>query len=253
MQAGRFEDKVALVTGAARGMGRATALTLADGGAKVVVNDLSQEGADTVAAEIRSRGGEAFAYAGDVSREAEVQAMVEAAVKRFGTIHILVNNAGILRKTSPVETIPEDEWNLVMAVNVRGVFLCTKYVLPIMREQRYGKIVNVSSTAGRSTSTFGGAHYTTSKAAVLGLTRHTAREYAPYHINVNAVAPGSMDTEMVRELASAETIEDAVSAIPWGRLGTAQDEANLVAFLASDEAEYITGATVDITGGELII
>ena len=140
-----------------------------------------------------------------------------------------------------------------MAVNVRGIFLCTKHVLPLMKAQRRGKIVNVSSSAGRSTSTFGGAHYTTSKAAVLGLTRHTAREVAPYGINVNAVAPGSMDTEMVREMIAQEQIAKEEANIPLGRLGTPQDEADLVAFLVSDEASYITGATIDINGGDLMI
>jgi 3-oxoacyl-[acyl-carrier protein] reductase len=174
-------------------------------------------------------------------------------VGRFGTVDSLVNNAGILRSTTPVESIPLAEWELMMTVNVNGVFLCTKAVLPIMKAKRSGKIVNVSSSAGRSTSTFGGAHYTTSKAAVLGLSRHTAREAAPYNINVNAVAPGSMDTEMVRELATPEHMERERQNIPMRRLGTAQDEANLVAFLCSEESSYITGATIDINGGDLII
>jgi 3-oxoacyl-[acyl-carrier protein] reductase len=140
-----------------------------------------------------------------------------------------------------------------MAINVKGTFNCTKAVLPIMQAKRYGKIVNVSSSAGRSTSTFGGAHYTTSKAAVLGLTRHTAREAAPYGINVNATAPGSMDTEMVRERATPEHIEGERQKIPLRRLGTPQDQANLVAFLCSDESSYIAGATIDINGADLLL
>jgi len=179
--------------------------------------------------------------------------MVQDIVKTYGTIHILVNNAGILRSTTPLETIPAEEWDLMMRINVTGVFYCTKAVLPYMKAQRYGKIVNVSSSAGRSTSTFGGAHYTTSKAAVLGLSRHTAREAARYNINVNAVAPGSMDTEMVREMASPEHMAREAANNPLGRLGTAQDEANLVAFLASEESSYITGATIDINGGDLMM
>ena len=141
----------------------------------------------------------------------------------------------------------------MMDVNVKGVFLCTQAVLPIMKAQRSGKILNVSSSAGRSTSTFGGAHYTTSKAAVLGLTRHTAREVAPYGINCNATAPGSMDTDMVRELATPEHMDRERQANLFKRLGTAEDEANLVAFLVSDEASYITGATVDLNGGDLMM
>jgi 3-oxoacyl-[acyl-carrier protein] reductase len=245
--------KVAIVTGAGRGMGRATALRLARDGAAVAVNDISADWASAVAAEIEALGGQALAYAGDITDELQVKALVAAVVGRFGTVDILVNNAGILRPTSPLETIPLDEWELMMAVNVRGVFLCTKAVLPIMKARRSGKIVNVSSSAGRSTSTFGGAHYTTAKAAVLGLTRHTARECAPFNINVNAVAPGSMDTEMVREMSTPQHMESERGKIPLRRLGTPQDEANLVAFLCSEESAYITGATIDINGGDLMI
>ena len=253
MNTPRLPGKVAIVTGAGRGMGKATALTLAREGAAVVVNDLRSEWAEAVAQEIGAAGGRALAYAADVADEAQVQAMVGATVERFGTVDILVNNAGLLRATTPLETIPLDEWELMMIVNVTGVFLCTKAVLPIMKAQRSGKIVNVSSSAGRTTSTFGGAHYTTSKAAVLGLSRHTAREAAPYNINVNAVAPGSMDTEMVRELATPEHMAQEGKNIPLRRLGTAQDEADLVAFLCSEESSYITGATIDINGGDLMI
>jgi 3-oxoacyl-[acyl-carrier protein] reductase len=253
MNTSRFSGKVAIVTGAGRGMGKATALTLARDGAAVVVNDINPKLAEAVAKEIEAAGGQVLAYVADVSDEAQVQAMVDATVERFGTVDILVNNAGILRSTSPLETIPLEEWELIMTVNVTGVFLCTKAVLPIMKAKRSGKIVNISSSAGRSTSTFGGAHYTTSKAAVLGLSRHTAREAAPYNVNVNAVAPGSMDTEMVRELATPEHMERERQGIPLHRLGTAQDEANLVAFLCSEESSYIAGATIDINGGDLII
>ena len=250
---GRLEGKVALVTGAGRGMGRAVALTLAAREATVIINDLEVSRIQAVVEEIRQTGGECRGRVADVSEEEQVQAMVEGIVRDFKTVDILVNNAGILRATQPLETIPTSEWDLVMAVNVRGVFLCAKYVLPLMKAQRGGKIVNVSSVAGRSTSTFGGVHYTASKAAVLGLTRHMAREAAPYNINVNAVAPGSMDTEMVREVATPEQIASDVASIPLGRLGTLQDEANLVAFLVSEEASYITGATVDINGGCLML
>ena len=253
MHASRFAGKVAIVTGAGRGMGKATALTLARDGAAVLVNDVRRELAQAVVQEIKAAGGQALAYVADVSDEAQVQAMVDATVAQFGTVDILVNNAGILRATTPLETIPWEEWELMLRVNVTGVFLCTKAVLPIMKEKRSGKIVNVSSSAGRTTSTFGGAHYTTSKAAVLGLSRHTAREAAPYNINVNAVTPGSMDTEMVRELVTPEHMERERQNIPLRRLGTAQDEANLVAFLCSESSSYITGATIDINGGDLMV
>ena len=253
MPDGRVAGRVAIVTGAGRGMGRAIALTLAREGAAVVVNDLRSAWAEAVAQEIQAAGGQALAYTGDVSREDDVTAMVQATVAGFGRVDILVNNAGILGNTRPLEEIPTNEWDQLLAINVRGVFLCTKAVLPLMKAQRYGKIVNVSSSAGRSTSTFGGAHYTTSKAAILGLTRHTAREAAPYNINVNATAPGSMDTEMVRERATPEHIAREEQSIPLRRLGTAQDEANLVLFLCSDESSYIAGATIDINGADLLL
>ena len=253
MNKARFSGKVAVVTGAGRGMGRATALTLAREGATVVVNDIHPEWPEAVVREIKDAGGQAMAYQADVADESQVQAMVDATLERFGTIDILVNNAGLLRSTTQLEEIPLDEWELMMRVNVTGVFLCTKAVLPIMKAQRSGKIVNVSSSAGRATSTFGGAHYTTSKAAVLGLSRHTAREAAPYGINVNATAPGSMDTEMVRELATPEHMAQEAENNLLRRLGTAQDEADLVAFLCSEEASYITGATIDLNGGDLMM
>ena len=253
MNNARLNGKVAIVTGAARGMGQATALTLARAGATIILNDLRQEQADSVVRESEVTPGRLVAHIADVTDEAQVEAMVAWTVETFGTVDILVNNAGILRTTTPLETIPLEEWSLMLTVNVTGIFLCTKAVLPIMKAQRSGKIVNIASSAGRSTSTFGGAHYTTSKAAVLGLTRHTARESAPFNINVNAIAPGSMDTEMVRELATPEHIAQEKAGIPLGRLGTGQDTANLVAFLCSEEASYICGATVDLNGADLLL
>ena len=253
MHTGRFEQKIALVTGAGRGMGQAVARTLAAEGAIICVNDINEDNAAATVASIQQAGGTALAAVADISEWNAVRQMVDHIVEQHKTIDILVNNAGILRTTSPLEEIADAEWDLMMAVNVKGAFNCTKAVLPIMKAQRSGKIVNISSSAGRSTSSFGGAHYTTSKAAILGLTRHTAREAALFNINVNAIAPGSMDTEMVREMSTPELREQERQGIPLGRFGTVQDEANLVAFLCSEESSYIAGATIDINGADLLL
>lgn len=249
----RFDGKVAIVTGAGRGMGRAVALLLAREGAKVAVNDINGLSAKAVAEEVRLFGAEAIDVPGDVSSAEDVSRAVEETISRFGRIDILVNNAGISSTTRPLETIGDDEWSKVMDVNLKGVFLFMRAVLPHMKTQKSGKIVNVSSSAGRSVSTFCGAHYTASKAGVLGLSRHAALEAAPFNVNVNAVAPGTIDTPMLREDASEERIAEEARNIPLGRVGTEEDEANLVAFLVSEEASFITGATIDINGGDLII
>lgn len=249
----RFRDRVALVTGAARGMGRACALAFAREGASVAVVDADLAGAQAVCSEIQSAGGKALTVSCDVSRHDQVREMALRVVEAFGAIDILVNNAGILRTTTPLETISEEEWDLVLNVNLKGAFLCTRAVLPIMREKRYGKIVNISSSAGRSTSELGGAHYTVSKAGMLGLTRHTAREYGQYGINVNSICPGLVETPMIREQASQERLDHWLKQIPLGRFADPSEEADLVLFLCSEEARYITGATIDFNGGSLLL
>jgi len=248
-----LSGKVALVTGAARGMGEAVAKALAENGAYVFVTDLEMEGVSKVAEEIKERGWKAEATQLDVTDYKAVSALVERIVRRYGRIDILVNNAGVLRRRLSVEEIPDKEWDLVMAVNVKGVFNCSKAVFPHMKAQRSGKIVNLSSTAGRSTSELGGAHYTASKAAVLGLSRHLAREAAVYNINVNAICPGLIDTPMVKETTTPEELERFIKAIPMGRLGRPEEEAALVLFLVSKASSYINGATIDLTGASLLI
>ena len=248
----RFTGKVAIVTGAGRGIGRAIALAFAAEGAKVVVSDVHGDSADRVARLIRDLSQDALAVEVDVSKASQVARLAQKTLEAFGTIDVLVNNAGVLRPTR-LEDISEEEWDWLMDINVKGVFLCTKAVLPTMRSRGGGKIVNLASIAGRSTSTIGGAHYTTSKAAVLGLTRHAAREMAQYHVNVNSVSPGSIDTEMVREYSTAEEREEEAKNVPLGRFADPQEVARVVLFLASQEASYITGATIDINGGLLMI
>lgn len=247
-----LKGRAAIVTGAGRGMGRAVAQALAKRGASVAINDTNLEMAREVAAGLEAQGVPAFAVQADVTNRESVQNMVAQTIERFGAVHILVNNAGILRPT-PVIDIPEDEWDMVVAVNLKGTFLCSQAVLPSMQSAGWGRIVNFSSTAGKNVSTVGGAHYTAAKAGILGFTRHLARESASHGITVNAVCPGLIDTEMVRATISAERIQAYTDSYPISRLGQPEEVAELVAFLASDRAAYITGASLDINGGDLMI
>jgi NAD(P)-dependent dehydrogenase (short-subunit alcohol dehydrogenase family) len=247
-----LNSRVALVTGAGRGMGRAVALALASRGASLAVNDRDETALGNIVAELTEAGTQVLAVPADITKGAAVQGMVDSIVKRFGRLDILVNNAGILFPTA-VPEIAEDEWDLVMAVNLKGTFLCSQAVLPAMKQGEWGRIVNFSSTAGKNISTVGGAHYTASKAGVLGFTRHLAKEVAAYGITVNAVCPGLIDTEMVRATITPERIKAYVDSYPIARLGAPEEVADLVAFLASDRAAYITGASLDINGGDLMI
>jgi NAD(P)-dependent dehydrogenase (short-subunit alcohol dehydrogenase family) len=252
VDAHELSGKVAIVTGAGQGMGRAVAERLAAAGARLVVDDLDIESAERTALSIRSRGGEALAIAVDASSKADVRRMVEGALGAYGAVHILINNAGVLRPT-PVIDIEEDEWDLVVDVNLKGTYLCSREVLPAMRKAGWGRIVNFSSTAGKNVSTVGGAHYTAAKAGVLGFTRHLASEEARHGITVNAVCPGLIDTEMVRSTISDPRAKAYADSFPIARLGEPGEVAELVAFLASDRAAYITGASLDINGGDLMI
>ena len=247
-----MSDRVAIVTGAGQGMGRAVAQRLSADGARVVANDVNEEAAARTAKGIQDAGGEAIAVAGDVTSSGDVANIVDAALDRYGRIDILVNNAGVLRPTKVID-IEEDEWDWVIAVNLKGTYLCSRAVLPAMRKGGWGRIVNFSSTAGKSTSTVGGAHYTAAKAGVLGFTRHLAREAAAYGVTVNAVCPGLIDTEMVRGTIPDEQARAYADSFPIQRMGEPSEVAELVAFLASDRAAYITGASLDINGGDLTI
>ncbi|RAV15623.1 SDR family NAD(P)-dependent oxidoreductase [Paenibacillus contaminans] len=248
----KLQGKSAVITGAGQGMGKEIAKLFAQHGAKIVLNDLNEDRLKETAAEIKATGGEAIWVKADISRRENVISLIDKARSAYAAVDVLVNNAGVLRST-PFLTIEEQEWDLVMDANVRSVYLCTQAVLPMMMENKRGKIVNISSSAGKSVSTLGGAHYTTSKAAVLGMTRHVAKEMAPYNINVNAVCPGLIDTEMVRSTCGPEQIAYYESSFPIQRLGTAREVADLVLFLASDDSSYITGASIDINGGDLMI
>ena len=233
-------------------MGRSVAERLATSGAALVVDDLTAESAERTASGIRSRGGRAVAVAADTASARDVRRMVGTAVDEYGAVHILINNAGVLRPT-PVIDIEEEEWDLVVDVNLKGAYLCSREVLPHMRQAGWGRIVNFSSTAGKNVSTVGGAHYTAAKAGVLGFTRHLAKEEARHGITVNAVCPGLIDTEMVRSTISDSRVKAYADSFPIARLGRPEEVAELVAFLASDRAAYITGASLDINGGDLMI
>ncbi|HYA42100.1 MAG TPA: SDR family NAD(P)-dependent oxidoreductase [Syntrophobacteraceae bacterium] len=245
--------KVAIVTGAAQGIGRAIAETLADSGTSLGLVDLKAEAIDELASALRGKGQNAMAISTDVSSRAAVRQMVERVVAAFGTVHILVNNAGVLRN-SPVVEMSESEWDLVVDVCLKGAFLCSQAVLPIMMANRYGKIVNISSLAARSASVLGGAAYTSAKAGLLGFSRHLAREVAPYGINVNAICPGATDTPMTRGgVRDTGHFNEVGKAVPLGRWGLPQEQANAVLFLVSDAASFITGATLDVNGGQIMV
>jgi NAD(P)-dependent dehydrogenase (short-subunit alcohol dehydrogenase family) len=233
-------------------MGREVARVLSERGARVAVNDLNGEDAERAASGLRASGAEALAVPGDVTRADDVRRMAQEVTARFGAVHILVNNAGILRPTTFLD-IPEAEWDLVVGVNLKGTFLCSQAVLPSMRAAGWGRIVNFSSTAGKNVSTLGGAHYTAAKAGILGLTRHMAKTFAGDGITVNAVCPGLIDTEMVRSTVSEARARAYAERFPVSRLGRPEEVAELVAFLCSDRAAYITGAALDINGGDLMV
>lgn len=247
----KLSNQVAIVTGAGQGMGAATANCLAHEGAVVIVSDINESRAARVAEEINSSGGRATPVKTDVTKEDEVASMVERAIDNYGSVSILVNNAGILYPTR-IDHVTKAEWDQVLDVNLNGTFLCSKAVLPTMKEKEYGRIVNMSSSAGRSVSTLGGIHYTAAKAGVLGLTRAMAKEVAPFGITVNAVCPGLIDTEMVRVECTPERIKGYEESFPISRLGTPEEVAQLILFLVTD-SKYITGASIDINGGDLMM
>ncbi|MDP7579305.1 MAG: SDR family NAD(P)-dependent oxidoreductase [SAR202 cluster bacterium] len=247
-----FEGKVAIVTGAGQGMGRAVAERLAAAGALVSVNDIDADSAEHTVSVLQKGGAEAVAAPGSVTSTQQVSDMLDLTLSRFGKVHILVNNAGVLRPTKVID-IEEDEWDFVVDVNLKGTYLCSRAVLPTMRENGWGRIVNFSSTAGKNVSTVGGAHYTAAKAGILGFTRHLAKEEAAHGVTVNSVCPGLIDTEMVRKTIDGARTKMYADSFPIQRLGQPSEVAELVAFLASDRAAYITGASLDINGGDLMI
>jgi len=243
----RFEGKAAIVTGASRGIGREIALQLAKEGAKVAVNySGSKDKAEEVVQLIKDAGGEAFAIQADVSNSDSVKNLVEKTIETYGSIDILVNNAGITKDNLLVR-MKEDEWDDVININLKGVFLCTKGVTRQMMRQRAGKIVNVASIVGVSGNA-GQANYVAAKAGVIGFTKTTAQELAARNINVNAVAPGFITTDMTDAL-DEDMKNQMLAIIPLGKLGSPENVAKTVMFLLSDDAAYITGQTIHVDGG----
>jgi 3-oxoacyl-[acyl-carrier protein] reductase/2-hydroxycyclohexanecarboxyl-CoA dehydrogenase len=238
----RFEGKTALVTGAGRGIGEGVARRLASEGAAVCVVDIDGARAEEVAA---SLGAGSFALAADLSVRAEAETVVPAAWERFGALDVLVNNAGITRDAM-LHKMSDEQWDAVIALNLTAVFVLTRAAATRMRERGSGRIVNISSTSANGNA--GQANYAAAKAGVIGITKTAAKELAGKGVTVNAVAPGFIDTEMTRSMPP-EVYEAARSRVPVGRAGTPEDVAALIAYLASDEASYITGELLYVRGG----
>jgi 3-oxoacyl-[acyl-carrier protein] reductase len=245
----RFKDQVVIVTGAARGIGAATVRVFAREGARVAVLDIDAPGAQAVADEAKQLGAEALAFKTDVTVAAEVRQAVDTIVSRWNRVDVLVNNAGgfsVMRKT---EDIPDEEWDAILRFNVTSAFLCTKAVLPLMKRQKSGRIVNLASIVGRGGAVTVTAHYAAAKAAIIGFTRQLAREVGPDGITVNAVAPGTVATERFLALRGPEERKQMAASVPLRRVAEPDEIADAVLFLASDAARYINGVALDVNGG----
>jgi len=251
----RFQGKIALVTGAARGVGKVIAERFAQEGASVVINDIDLQEANGVAQKMTREGFGATAMRADVSKGTEVEAMIDEVIGKYGRIDILVNNAGVFAESVLIMDLEEEEWDRIMNINLKGVFNCSKAVIRHMIKQRSGRIVNVTSFTGKTGRVVYGtvgnptkAHYCASKAGIISLTKSLAFELAPHNININAVAPGSIAPEGTEE----EKKDMITPLVPLGRMGTSEDVAAAVLFLASPEASFITGEIMDVNGGTLM-
>ena len=245
----RLKDKVAIVTGSGRGIGEGIVLRFAEEGAKIIVNDVNEDDAKNVVDQVKAKGGQAVTVIGSVSDRATVQKMVDTAVKEFGTLDIIVNNAGITRD-SILHKMTDDQWSAVIDVNLTGVYLGIQCAARIMREKGYGKIINISSTS--ALGNVGQLNYSASKAGVIGMTKTAAKELGAKGVNVNAIAPGMIWTDMMKNMPP-ETLKQMDMMLPFivpmNRKGSPQDIANLALFLASDESSFITGQIIFCDGG----
>lgn len=240
------KDKVAVITGASRGIGKSIALALAAQGASIVAVDMDQASTEAVVADLQAAGGKALAVVGNVTVTADAERMIDAAMEAFGRVDILVNNAGITRD-GLLMRMKDEDWDAVLSVNLKGAFLCTRAAFKVMSKQRYGRIINIASIVGQMGNA-GQANYCASKAGLIGLTKSNAREMAKRNITVNAVAPGFISTAMTDALSDKVRAE-LTSQIPMDRLGSADDIANAVLFLASEASGYITGHVLAVNGG----
>jgi 3-oxoacyl-[acyl-carrier protein] reductase len=246
----KLKYRVAMVTGAGRGIGKAISLTFAREGAKVALVDVDKGVLEAAKNEIEKEGGEVIAIPCDITKSAEVKAMMAQVHNAFGRIDILVNNAGIIRRGT-IETVTEEDWDRVIEVNLKGTFNCCKAVVEFMKQQGHGKIVNVSSIAGKMGDITSAPGYGPSKAGMDALTKTLAMQLAKYGINVNAVSPHAIETEMSAQW-SEERRKEIIASIPLGRLGKPEDVAEAVLFLASDDTSFITGEILDVNGGALM-
>ena len=241
-----LSGRIALVTGSGQGIGHEVALDLAKLGATVITNDISGCCADDTLEEIRELGSDGLAFTTDVSDAGQVDAMVKSILEAYGKLDILVNNAGTTRDNLMMR-MPEDEWDLILRVNLKSAWLCSKAAIRPMMRARYGRIINMSSVSGIAGQA-GQTNYSASKAGIIGLTKALAREVASRGITVNAVAPGFIQTKLTENLPQ-DILDTLVNSIPMGRWGTVEDVSNAVTFLASDEASYITGHVLSVDGG----
>ncbi|MBI3742863.1 MAG: SDR family oxidoreductase [Chloroflexi bacterium] len=247
----RLKDKVAVITGAGSGIGRGVCLRFAEEGASIVAADVNLKNAQETVAMVTAKGAKATAVACDVSKAADVRRMFAEALHAFGRFDVLVNNAGIL-SWSPIIEMKEEDWDRIQSVNLKGVFLCTQEAARYwVRGKRGGRIVNLGSVNSEFAA-LNNAHYAASKGGVKMFTRSAALEFAPYHINVNAVGPGGVQTNISPRLADPKTALEAGKEVPWGRIGQPRDIANVILFLASDDAEYVTGQLLIVDGGKTI-
>lgn len=245
----RLRDKVAIVTGSGRGIGEGVALRFSEEGARVIVNDINEADAIKVVDKIKAAGGRAAAVIGSVASREIAQRMIDKAIDEFGTVDIIVNNAGITRDAM-LHKMTDDQWDQVISVNLTGVFYGMQCAARVMREKGYGKIINISSTSALGNA--GQTNYSAAKAGVIGMTKTAAKELAPRGINVNAIAPGMIWTDMVKSMPP-EVVKQIDATLPFivplNRKGTPQDIANLALFLASDESSFITGQIIFCDGG----